>query len=129
MADGSLYVLLVAVYSRNGLWNAEYEGGVVKRYELSPPPPPPPHASNTPAVTATVAATVTMTIPVCAKQTTCPCIGGPDGDILFVTTASNFFSEASVRYVEEPLAGHLFMYKLPSPGYYIAESLFNDDTS
>lgn len=75
-------------------------------------------------IVATSSATPVLSFYAPAKQTTCPCIGGPNGDILFVTTASNFFSEE--RYIKEPLAGHVFMFKLPSSEYYIAENLFGD---
>jgi len=113
--DGSV------IDARDGLWNAEYEGGVVNRYELS-------SSSSYSNVAAPISDTATppvLSFHTPVKQTTCPCIGGPAGDILFVTTASNFFVEE--RFTKEPLAGHVFMFKLPTSEYYIAENLFDDD--
>ena len=89
----------------------------MRRYQL------PPHYSE--GSTETVSAH--MTFPVPAKQTTCPCIGGSSRDILFVTTASNFFNES--RYTDEPLAGSVFMFQLPSAEYYKDENLFDDSLS
>lgn len=102
-ADGSI------VDARGGLWNAEYEGGVVNRYNCSEKLYPAPS---------------TICIPFPVKQMTCPCIGGPSGNILFATSASNFF--ASERYREEPLAGSLFLVKLSTSEYYIPENRFVD---
>jgi hypothetical protein len=98
------------IYCRGGMWNAEYEGKRVVRYvetadssswEVS-------HILNLPA-----------------SQATCPCIGGPEGNLLFVTTACNWYSDA--RKEEEPLAGSLLIYRLPDTlEFKSTETLFAD---
>lgn len=102
---------------RDGLWNAEYEGGVVNRYNLAP-------ALHENTVQGPNSLPITMSVPIPVKQTTCPCIGGPDGNLLFVTTGSNFYFED--RYTEEPMAGQLFIHKLPTSEYFVSGILFRD---
>jgi sugar lactone lactonase YvrE len=51
---------------------------------------------------------------------TCVCLGGPDLDTLFVTTAS--FSLSAEQRLQEPLAGGLFALRVPTAG--LAEPAF-----
>lgn len=127
-----------------GVWNAEYEGGRVLRYEVDEAHLSEAIATHSPsssssgsdkgsnnnnssdittttttttataaAATAAAAARVSMVVDVgFVKQTTCPCLGGPDGDLLFITTASSFYREE--RYAAEPLAGSVLIYRLPA---------------
>lgn len=58
-----------------------------------------------------------------APHVTCPALGGPDGDLLFVTTAREEMSDAQLA--ERPLAGSLFGLVVDK-GLYLPEVLFND---
>lgn len=82
------------------LWNASFDGGRVVRYTPD-------------GVTDTV-------VPLPVSCPTCVCLGGPDLDTLFVTTAS--FSLSAGQRWQEPLAGGLFALRVPTPG--LAEPAF-----
>lgn len=82
------------------LWNASFDGGRVVRYTPD-------------GVTDTV-------VPLPVSCPTCVCLGGPDLDTLFVTTAS--FSLSAEQHLQEPLAGGLFALRVPTPG--LAEPAF-----
>lgn len=82
------------------LWNASFDGGRVVRYTPD-------------EITDTV-----VQLPVSCP--TCVCLGGPDLDTLFVTTAS--FSLSAEQRLQEPLAGGLFALRVPTAG--LAEPAF-----
>jgi sugar lactone lactonase YvrE len=82
------------------LWNASFDGGRVVRYTPD-------------GITDTV-----VQLPVSCP--TCVCLGGPDLDTLFVTTAS--FSLSAEQRLQEPLAGGLFALRVPTAG--LAEPAF-----
>jgi sugar lactone lactonase YvrE len=82
------------------LWNASFDGGRVVRYAPE-------------GITDTV-----VQLPVSCP--TCVCLGGPDLDTLFVTTAS--FSLSAEQRLQEPLAGGLFALRVPTAG--LAEPAF-----
>ena len=82
------------------LWNAAFDGGRVVRYTPD-------------GIVDTV-----VQLPVSCP--TCVCLGGPDLDTLFVTTAS--FSLSAEQRLQEPLAGGLFALRVPTRG--LAEPAF-----
>ncbi len=47
-------------------------------------------------------------------QPTCLCFGGPDLDLLFVTTAKENLDDAALA--QQPEAGHVFVYRTPFKG-------------
>ncbi|MGA0934238.1 MAG: SMP-30/gluconolactonase/LRE family protein [Pseudohongiellaceae bacterium] len=86
--DGSV------IDSKGCLWNAHWGGGRVVRY------------SPQGDVLAELALPVT--------QPTCICFGGPDLDLLFVTTATENLDDAALA--QQPEAGHVFVYRTPFKG-------------
>jgi len=86
--DGSI------IDSEGCLWNAHWGGGRVVRY------------SPQGDVLAELALPVT--------QPTCLCFGGPDLDLLFVTTAKENLDDAALA--QQPEAGHVFVYRTPFKG-------------
>jgi L-arabinonolactonase len=78
--DGSV------VDSEGGLWNAQWDGGCVVRYDSS--------------------GVETARIPLPASRPTCPCFGGAQFDRVFVTSARIGLDEAALR--AQPTAGGVF---------------------
>ena len=78
--DGSV------VDSQGGLWNAQWDGGCVVRYD------------------STGVETARIRVPV--SLTTCPCFGGAQFDRVFVTSARMGLDEAALR--AQPAAGGVF---------------------
>ncbi|MEW6644968.1 MAG: SMP-30/gluconolactonase/LRE family protein [Pseudomonadota bacterium] len=74
------------VDAEGGLWNAAYAGGRVVRY-----------ASD---------GRVDQVVELPASYPTCVCLGGPDLDVLFITSAS--FPLSAGERAREPLAGGVF---------------------
>jgi len=62
---------------------------------------------------------IDRTLRVPASQPTCVCFGGPDLDVLCVTTARTGLSEAALK--NEPNAGDVFMYRVGVKGIAEAE--------
>ena len=81
------------------LWSAHWGGGCVVRY--------------------TPEGRVDRTVQLPVSQPTCACFGGPDLDILCVTTARIGLSEATLR--REPNAGDVLMYRVGVKGLPEAE--------
>ena len=82
------------------LWSAHWGAGCVVRY--------------------TPDGRVDRTIPIPCCQPTCVCFGGPDLDVLCVTSAREGLDEQRLRF--EPYAGAVFLYRtgtqgLPEPEY------------
>lgn len=82
------------------LWNAEFNGGRVACYDVN--------------------GRLVRTVDIPVPRPTCCAFGGPDLDILFVTTASQNMTEA--ERADQPLAGALLAYDLGVCG--LAEPLF-----
>jgi sugar lactone lactonase YvrE len=76
------------------LWNAEYGGGRVVRY--------------------TPKGKVDRVVELPVKNPTCCCFGGPQLDVLYITTAAQRLSEAELE--AEPLAGSLLAVRPGSTG-------------
>ncbi|MGH8262503.1 MAG: SMP-30/gluconolactonase/LRE family protein, partial [Steroidobacteraceae bacterium] len=57
---------------------------------------------------------IDRTLPVPTRQPSCVCFGGPDLDLLFVTTARENLDAATLR--NEPHAGDVFVYRSGSRG-------------
>ncbi|WP_342593220.1 SMP-30/gluconolactonase/LRE family protein [Ramlibacter agri] len=79
-ADGS------CIDAQGGLWNAQWEGKCLVRYD------------------AAGAETARIELPV--SRPTCPAFGGPDLDVLYVTSARGSLSKERLR--DEPAAGGVF---------------------
>ena len=93
-ADGS------AVDAEGFLWNAQFNGGQLVRYAPD--------------------GRIDRVIPLPVRRPTCCAFGGPDLDLLYITTASQNMSEADMQ--AEPLAGALLVIKvgvrgLPEPRF------------
>jgi L-arabinonolactonase len=84
-ADGS------CIDAEGGLWNAQWEGGCVVRYD------------------ADGAETARIALPV--SRPTCPAFGGPQLDVLYVTSARGGLAKDRLR--DEPEAGGLFAVSAP----------------
>ncbi|GGK24177.1 SMP-30/gluconolactonase/LRE family protein [Salinarimonas ramus] len=82
------------VDAEGGLWNARFDGGCVQRYRPDGTPD------------------IRVTVP--ARQVTCCCLGGPNLDRLYVTTARESLSPAD--YANQPLAGGIFVCDLAGEG-------------
>mmetsp|Transcript_30728 Transcript_30728/g.69719 ORF Transcript_30728/g.69719 Transcript_30728/m.69719 type:complete len:352 (+) Transcript_30728:91-1146(+) len=91
--------------TEGGIWNAQCDGGRCVRYVLS----------NGSWVE-------DMCVDLPCKQVTCPAIGGPHSDLLFLATGRPQDEELRKQ---EPLAGALFIYKLPRC-YEVVNTKFND---
>lgn len=86
--------------SEGGVWNAQWGGGRIVRY--------------------TAGGAVDRVLETPASQPTCVAFGGPDLDLLFVTSARAGLGAA--RLAAEPQAGSLFVYRtafrgLPAPDF------------
>jgi sugar lactone lactonase YvrE len=81
------------------LWSAHWGGGCVVRY--------------------TPEGRIDRTLRVAASQPTCVCFGGPDLDVLCVTTARTGLSDAALR--TQPNAGDVFLYRVGVKGLPEAE--------
>ena len=77
------------------LWNARWGGSQIARYRPD--------------------GTIERSIQFPVEQVTCPAIGGPDFDLLFVTTANERMSETA--RAEQPLAGGIFVTETNIKGY------------
>ena len=93
-ADGS------AVDAEGFLWNAQFNGGQLVRYAPD--------------------GRIDRVLPLPVKRPTCCAFGGPELDLLYITTASQGMSEADMQ--AEPLAGALLAIKvgvrgLPEPRF------------
>jgi L-arabinonolactonase len=83
-----------AVDAEGGLWNARYGGGAVQHYL--------PDGS------------LGMTVKVPAPDVTCCAFGGPDLDLLFITTARGDLSQGDMALY--PSSGSLFVAQVPVRG-------------
>jgi sugar lactone lactonase YvrE len=93
-ADGS------AVDAEGFLWNAQFNGGQLVRYAPD--------------------GRIDLVLPLPVQRPTCCAFGGPDLDLLYITTASQNMSEADLQ--AEPLAGALLVIQvgvrgLPEPRF------------
>jgi sugar lactone lactonase YvrE len=93
------------------VWSAHWGGSCVVRY--------------------TPDGRVDRTLPVPTRQPSCVCFGGPDLDLLFVTTARENLDAATLRH--EPYAGDVFVYRSgsqghPEPEYRTSQILRSDPT-
>ena len=86
--DGSI------IDAENCLWNAHWGGSMVVRYSPQ--------------------GEVMAEIDLPVSQPTCPCFGGPDLDLLFVTSARENLDEAALS--QQPEAGNVFIYRTPYKG-------------
>lgn len=86
--DGSV------IDSEGCLWNAHWGGGRVVRYSPQ--------------------GDVLAELELPVTQPTCLCFGGPDLDLLFVTTAKENLDAAALA--AQPRAGHVFIYSTPYRG-------------
>ncbi|HEY3732049.1 MAG TPA: SMP-30/gluconolactonase/LRE family protein [Steroidobacteraceae bacterium] len=77
-----------AVDAEGHLWSAHWGAGCIVRYAPD--------------------GRLERTLPVPASQPTCVCFGGPNLDLLFVTSAREGLDAA--RLAHEPQAGHVFVY-------------------
>ena len=98
-ADGS------AVDAEGFLWNAQFNGGQLVRYAPD--------------------GRIDRVLHLPVKRPTCCAFGGPDLDLLYITTASQNMSEAEMR--AEPLAGALLTIKVGVCG--LPESRFALDAT
>ena len=83
-ADGS------AVNAEGFLWNAQFNGGQLVRYAPD--------------------GGIDRVLPLPVRRPTCRAFGGPDLDLLYITTASQKMSEAELQ--AEPMAGALLALKV-----------------
>ncbi len=96
-----------SVIDRNGcLWNAQWGAGQVVQYA----------PDGTPM----------QSFGVAARHTSCPAIGGPQGDQLMVTTARAELRSDQLERM--PLSGSVFGVTLPQP-LALADALFDDGAS
>ena len=58
--------------------------------------------------------TIDRVIEVPASQPTCVAFGGPDLNLLYVTSARDGLKEDAL--LRHPSAGHLFVYRMDAPG-------------
>ncbi|HEY1724095.1 MAG TPA: SMP-30/gluconolactonase/LRE family protein [Steroidobacteraceae bacterium] len=77
-----------AIDAEGHLWSAQWGAACIARY--------------------TPDGRLERTVPVPASQPTCVCFGGPDLDLLFVTSARDGLDAAKLAH--EPHAGHVFVY-------------------
>ncbi|MCE4555433.1 SMP-30/gluconolactonase/LRE family protein [Roseateles cellulosilyticus] len=96
--DGSI------IDAKGCLWNAEWGNAAIARYAPD--------------------GRLLGRYPVPVSNPTCPALGGPNGDQLFVTTARAGLSTAEL--MAQPLSGSLFGVTV-GEGLVVADALFNDD--
>ena len=100
-ADGS------AVDAKGFLWNAQFNGGQLVRYAPD--------------------GRIDRVLPLPVQRPTCCAFGGPDLDLLYITTASQNMSEAEIQ--AEPLAGALLAIKVGVRGLLEPRFSLNATTS
>jgi len=76
------------------LWNAQFRGGKIVRY--------------------TPVGDIQSQVELPVSQPTCICLGGPDMNLLFVTSARENLSERELA--RQPAAGHVFVFETPYRG-------------
>ena len=89
--------------SEGMLWNALWGGSKVHRFSKN--------------------GEIDQTLDLEVSQPTCVCLGGPNLDVLFITTARVGLSDEELA--TQPLAGHVLMYQTPFSG--LSECLFRRD--
>lgn len=91
--------------SNGNLWNAEWAGSRITQYSPS----------------GTILGHLNLPI----SQPTCIAFGGPDLDLLFITSAANYLNKEEAE--QQPLAGSLFIYKTDYIG--LDANIYTDNKS